>query len=119
METRTKKMNIQLKARNQIKNPKPMETYLKGKDLYNKCIMNPGWNKDMAVFNAYKHEYTNYNRVVTDEIYHADLSWQESVDRMKAVYQQLMTLVPERYKEQCKQSFLYSIKDLKEFVLDS
>jgi len=107
---------VQIKARNNTKRAKPMDAYLNGKDLYNKCVIEAGWDKDMAMFNAYKHSYTNYVNLVRNEIFQADLSYKESVDRMKSVYQQLMLLVPERYKEQCKKSFVYSIRELNEYV---
>jgi len=109
-------MTTMLKAKCGTKKPKPMHLYMSGSELYKKCKMEPGWDKTMALFNAYKHEFTNYNRVTTDYIYYNNLTWKETLQTMQEVYKELYDLVPEKYKAVCKKSLLYSIDELRAHV---
>ena len=109
-------MKTMLKAKCGNRAPKPMHCYMNGTELYKKTKIEPGWDKTMALFNAYKHEFTNYNRVATDNIYHNDLSWTDTVRAMKTVYDELYALVPNKYKAVCKQSMLVSIEKLRAHV---
>ena len=106
---------IIVKGYNSNKRIKPMENYLKGKDLYDKAVIQANWNKEMALFNAYKHRYTSYHREI-DTIYKSDFSWEESINRLKIIYSQLMLQVPTKYKKACKDSLLYSIEELKQHI---
>jgi hypothetical protein len=109
-------MTTMLKAKCGSRKPKPMHYYMNGTELYKKCKMEPGWDRTMALFNAYKHEFTNYNRVATDNIYHNDLDWRATLQAMKTVYDELYELVPNKYKAVCKESMLCSIEKLRQHV---
>ena len=109
-------MSTVLKAKCGNRKPKPMHLYMSGSELYKKTKMEPGWDKTMALFNAYKHEFTNYTDVAREMIYYNDLTWTETLQAMQEVYQELYNLVPEKYKSVCKKSLLYSIDELRAHV---
>ena len=109
-------MTTMLKAKCGNRKPKPMHLYMSGSELYKKTKMEPGWDKTMALFNAYKHEFTNYTDVAREMIYYNDLTWTETLQAMQEVYQELYNLVPEKYKAVCKKSLLYSIDELRAHV---
>ena len=115
-KTENQMSNVVLKSKCGTKKPKPMSNYLNGSELYKKCKTNFGWNKDMALFNAYKHEFTNYNSVTMNDIYHSDLDYDESVKAMASVYRELLSLVPKKYEDVCKQQFLRAVKNVKRQV---
>lgn len=104
-----------VKGYNNAKKVKPMDNYLKGKDLYNKAVLKANWDKDMAMFNAYKHNYTNYDRIMY-QVYTRNLTWTETLETTKQVYIQLMSQVPEKYKKACKESFIWSLKELQQHI---
>ena len=104
---------IVLKSKCGNKKAKPMNVYLKGSEIYKRCRIEYKWDKTMAMFNAYKHEFTNYNSVTMNEIYHSDLDFKESVKAMADIYRELMSLVPEKYQDVCKQQYLRAVKNIK------
>ena len=105
--------SVVLKSKCGNKKPKPMDFCLTGTELYKRRRVEAGWDKNMALFNAYKHEFTNYNKVVTNDIYHNDIDWEESIKAMADIYRQLLTLVPEKYHDVCKKQYACCINSIK------
>ena len=105
--------SVVLKSKCGNKKPRPMDFYLSGTEIYKRCRVEPGWDKNMALLNAYKHEFTNYNKVTMDDIYHRDIDWEESVKAMADVYREFYMLVPKKYHDVCKKQYACCINSIK------
>ena len=57
-----------------------------------------GDNKQLAEFNAYKHCFTNYCRLIT-EVHQSNLTTQQSLAAIKHIYTQLSQQVEPHYRD--------------------
>lgn len=113
METRTKKMfNL---TNNKGTGPaKPYEAYAQSIHKYR--TMREGWDKDIASFNAYKHCFTNYTKVIT-MIHQSDIEHEESKRLITQLYRELYSLIPAKLQNACKTMYSEAIKEYRELCM--
>lgn len=106
--SKTKILNFQSKGA-----PQPMALVLK--TVKTKCYYHKGEDWALAEFNSYKHNFTNYTKVVTEQIYQDNICFKESRLRLQQIYTQLIELVPLKYKEKALLAYRISLKKIQRY----
>lgn len=85
------------------------------KTVRTKCFYHKGEDWALAEFNSYKHNFTNYRKIITEQIYDLNICYTESRLRLQQIYAQLIELVPLKYKEKALLSYRISLKKIKRY----
>lgn len=59
----------------------------------------------LALFNAWKHCYTNYQETVTQEVFRNIQGLQQEKARLKQIYQKLYQLAGPEWRPQCQRAY--------------
>lgn len=93
---------------------KPYSTYAKTIDQY--VYLKPGWDRSLARFNAYKHRFTNYTKIIT-LIHQSDIEHTESKQMILDIYRELYRLIPEELREQCQIMYRECLKEYRQLCM--
>jgi len=104
-------MKLKLQNRQQTRGAKPYDAYADTIHQYVK--MQPGWCKKTAYFNAYKHTFTNYVRVMTT-IHQANIDDAQALNTIKQIYKELYAMIPTHLKSACETMYREAVREYKE-----
>jgi len=106
----TNKTLFKLQNKQQTRGAKAYNEYADTIHQYVK--MYDGWDKKTAYFNAYKHTFTNYVRVMTT-IHQADIDDQTALNNIKHIYKELYSLIPQHLKPACETMYREAVREYK------